>query len=108
MNNLESILQSLALKGLQVRITTGYKDAINTYGWHIIYCLSVYETVQFCIKCRNKHGVDYKDDYILPHRHQHRHEERIIYCEHFFSLHEVNKKLEQLASEYEVHQPHEA
>jgi hypothetical protein len=72
MRPLQEILKELSQLHLQVKLSVGYADAINGYGWHTVYYVDVLETIEFCEKCRRNKGVDYLDDY-YPNHHQHSH-----------------------------------
>jgi hypothetical protein len=72
MRALEGILEELSQLYLQVKLTTGFGDAINGYGWHVIYHVDVIETIEFCSKCRANKSVNYFEDY-YPNHHQHAH-----------------------------------
>jgi hypothetical protein len=81
---LGDVLLTLAKKELQVKLLTGFEDTVNGYGWHIIFYVQVFKTVEYCSKCRELFNVDYKDaSLLLQHQHSHRNETVSILSEEF-------------------------
>jgi hypothetical protein len=56
---------------LQITLTSGSKDACGGYGWHTVYNLKIFETVEYCPKCRKKEGTNYSDNAHPFNNHQH-------------------------------------
>lgn len=71
------IIQNIAKLGYLITLKTYYRDAINNYGWHVRYIVSIDNQVDFCNKCRTNFGVNYKEDY-YPNTHQHSHRSEIV------------------------------
>jgi hypothetical protein len=72
MKTLTEVLRELSQLHLQVKLSVGFTDSINGYGWHSIYYVDVIETIEFCSKCRANKNVDYLENY-YPNHHQHSH-----------------------------------
>ena len=80
------VLSKLALKGYQIKLLVGLRDAVNGYGWHTRYYVEVVECVEFCPKCRAKWNVNYNDNtYPLHHQHSHHQEYKKILAKEFMS-----------------------
>jgi len=87
MTNLFNVLSLLTKQKLQIALYTGFQDACGGYGWHVKVHIEVRKCVEFCLKCRDKYGVDYKDDFEgFHHQHAHRQEYPVIYNKTFITL----------------------
>ena len=75
-----------------LQLTTGYRDSVNGYGWFIEYDIKIFRYVEYCSKCRDKFGVNYKDD-VFMHRHKHEKEFEVVFAKKFM---DSNKMLEEL------------
>ena len=102
MRPLQEILKELSQLHLQVKLSVGYADAINGYGWHTVYYVDVLETIEFCEKCRRNKGVDYLDDYPNHHQHSHRYELKSIYTGTFINDENLINALSLLLTEKNI------
>ncbi len=74
--------RELAKKGISIQLSTATRDAVNGYGWHTVYFLKAFKFVEFCPLCRDRHGVDFKEDG-AGHQHKHR-REQVQFFDGFF------------------------
>jgi hypothetical protein len=101
--DLLQIIQKIAKLGYLITIKTYYRDAINNYGWHVRYIVSIENQIDFCNKCRTNFGVNYKEDY-YPNTHQHSHRNEIVnifykeYMDEKIMLNELNELISNLTT----------
>ena len=48
---IEDLFIELAKLGMLVELTTGYADAINGYGWRLVFWIKIIKQEQICSKC---------------------------------------------------------
>lgn len=95
MRPLQELLEELSQLHLQVKLTVGFGDAINRYGWHPIYHVDVIEVIEFCSKCRANKNVDYFEDYYPnQHQHAHRYELKSIFTATYIDTKKLVQRLE--------------
>ena len=91
------ITNALAKKGYQTKIFTGYRDVVNGYGWHVVHHVEICETVEYCDKCRMKHGVNHYEnetnEYVSPHRHNRRYELKTLFNKEYVDNININQVL---------------
>jgi hypothetical protein len=75
---LGAVLFDVSKKGYQVEIKTGTRDTVNGYGWHMIYWVKAFKTIDFCLKCRKKTGLDYSDNAHVFSNHKHEYELKMV------------------------------
>ena len=97
MKTLTEVLRELSQLQLQVKLSVGFTDSINGYGWHSIYHVDVIETIQFCSKCRANKNVNYVEDYYPNHHnHSHRYELKSIFTAMYMDSDKLVQGLETL------------
>jgi len=71
MERIEEIIDRLSRKQIQLKILTGFMDAINGYGWHAVYSFTASRTERYCQFCRSyyAHNCIESDELFEQHRH---------------------------------------
>ena len=94
--NLQEVIEHLSEKYMQIKITTGYSDTINGYGWHTKYSVQVLETIEYCEICKAKKNTNHSDD---AHRgnHRWRHETACIYSNVHYDIDSIVRQLNIIA-----------
>ncbi len=82
-DSLQDIIHALTRATLQVELKAGYQDSINGYGWHTVFFVTVYETVEYCPKCVTAKGVNYSDDAHPFNNHKHESKLNVIHAERY-------------------------
>ncbi len=73
------VISEITKKGYNFELKTASADGVNGYGWHVRYYVSIYETIEYCSKCRIKTGKDISDDAHIHNNHKYFTETKMIY-----------------------------
>lgn len=94
------IIKKLTRNHYQVKLISGFQDACGGYGWHVFFMITVYETIEFCPKCRKKMNVDYSDDAHIWNNHKNETELKTIFYDKFFDEETMCKSLKNHFEKY--------
>ena len=62
MKTLSETLNKILNLHYEIKLNVGLKDVCNNYGWHSCYFITIYKTIEYCVKCRKNVNKDYCDD----------------------------------------------
>lgn len=94
--SLQDVIENLSQNYMQVKIITGYADAIDGYGWHTKYYVQVFKTNEYCEICKTKQGINVTDDAHMG-NHRWRHETECIYDKIHYHMNSIIADLNKIA-----------